>query len=145
MAQARNDSLALANELRPTLLRLARHLRTEIHARGVTGSQVSLLVAIEFNLGMTARELADRERISTAGVSGHLARLEGQNLIRRERVRDGQRVGLFITDAGKQVLATVREQRTSWLADRLDRLTSEEREAIHAALAPLDRVSMGDR
>src|SRR5205823_6900960 len=133
MVQVVNDPVALANELRPVLLRIARHLRAETHTRGVTGGQVSLLVAIEFNSGITAQELAEREGLSAPGVSGHLARLEGQKLIRRQRTNDRRRVGLFVTDDGKQVLATVREQRTSWLAHRLDQLTPEARAAIHAA------------
>jgi DNA-binding MarR family transcriptional regulator len=145
MVQVVNDPLALANELRPILLRLARHLRAETHARGVTGGQVSLLVALEFNPGMTAQELAEREGLSAPGVSGHLARLEGQKLIRRERTSDRRRVGLFVTPDGKQVLGAVREQRTSWLAHRLEQLTPEARAAVHAAIRPLDEVSMGDR
>jgi len=145
MVQVVNDSVALANELRPILLRLARHLRAETHTRGVTGGQGSLLVAIEFNGGMTAQQLAEREGLSAPGVSGHLARLEGQKLIRRERGSDRRRVGLHITNAGREVLASVREQRTSWLAGRLDELSPEERGAIRAALGPLDAVSMGDR
>ena len=145
MVQVVNDSVALANEMRPILLRLARHLRAETHTRGVTGGQVSLLVAIEFNTGMTAQELAEREGLSAPGVSGHLARLEGQKLIRRERGSDRRRVGLHITNAGRQVLASVREQRTSWLAGRLEELSTEERRVIQAALGPLDAVSMGDR
>jgi DNA-binding MarR family transcriptional regulator len=145
MVQVVNDPLALANELRPILLRLARHLRAETHTRGVTGGQVSLLVAIEFNPGMTAQDLAEREGLSAPGVSGHLARLEGQRLIRRERTADRRRVGLFVTSDGEQVLETVREQRTSWLAHRLEQLTPEQRARIQAALEALDDVSMGDR
>ena len=145
MVQEVNDPVALANELRPILLRLARHLRSETHTRGVTGGQVSLLVAIEFNPGMTAQELADREGLSAPGVSGHLARLEGQQLIRRERTSDRRRVGLFVTNDGEKVLETVRQQRTSWLAHRLEQLTPDGRAAVHAALAPLDDVSMHDR
>jgi DNA-binding MarR family transcriptional regulator len=145
MVQAVNDSVALANELRPILLRLARHLRNETHTRGVTGGQVSLLVAIEFHPGITAQELAEREGLSAPGVSGHLARLEGLKMIRRQRTTDKRRVGLFITNEGSRVLASVREQRTAWLASRLDELTQEQREAVHAALQPLDLVSMGDR
>src|SRR4029077_15060348 len=64
-----NDSVSLANQLRPILLRLARHLRNETHTRGVTGGQVSLLVAIEFHPGITGQELADREGLSAPGVS----------------------------------------------------------------------------
>ena len=112
MVQVVNDPLALANELRPILLRLARHLRAETHTRGVTGGQVSLLVALEFNPGMTAQELADREGLSAPGVSGHLARLEGQKLIRRERTNDHvccRRALLFVTPDGCTGAATVRE------------------------------------
>ena len=145
MVQVVNDPLALANEMRPILLRLARHLRAETHTRGVTGGQVSLLVAIEFNPGMTAQDLAEREGLSAPGVSGHLARLEGQKLIRRERTADRRRVGLFVTSDGEQVLETVREQRTSWLAHRLEQLTPEQRARIQEALQALDDVSMGDR
>ena len=145
MVQVVNDPLTLANELRPILLRLARHLRSETHTRGVTGGQVSLLVAIEFHPGMTAQELAEREGLSAPGVSGHLARLEGQKLIRRERTADRRRVGLFLTSDGEQVLKTVRIQRTSWLAHRLEQLTKEQRELLHAALGALDEVSAGDR
>jgi DNA-binding MarR family transcriptional regulator len=145
MVQVVNDSVGLANQLRPIVLRLARHLRAETHTRGVTGGQVSLLVAIEFNAGMTAQQLAQREGLSAPGVSGHLARLEGQGLIRRVRGSDRRRVGLHITNAGRQVLATVRDQRNSWLAGRLEELSPEDRAAIQAALGPLDAVSMGDR
>jgi hypothetical protein len=38
------DTTALANQLRPVLLKLNRELRREIHSLGVTGGQVGLLV-----------------------------------------------------------------------------------------------------
>jgi DNA-binding MarR family transcriptional regulator len=145
MVQEVNDPVALANQLRPILLRIVRHLRNETHTRGVTGGQVSLLVAIEFHPGITGQELAEREGLSAPGVSGHLARLEGLKMIRRQRTTDRRRVGLFLTADGARVLESVREQRTAWLASRLEELTPEERQAVATALEPLDRVSMGDR
>ncbi len=66
-----------ANRLRPVLLRLARELRREIHSLGVTGGQVSLLAPIKHNPGITASELAERERISAPGMSGHLVAARG--------------------------------------------------------------------
>jgi DNA-binding MarR family transcriptional regulator len=145
MVRLADDPVALANDLRPVLLRLARHLRTETNKRGLTGGQVSILVAMEFHPGIAAHELAEREGLSGPGVSGHLARLEGQKLIRRERTEDGRSVGLYLTTAGESVLASVRDQRTTWLATRLAEVTPEERELIRAALVSLNRVSMGDR
>jgi hypothetical protein len=34
----------------------------------------------------------------------------------------------------------VRQRRTAWLASRLDRLTEEERTAVEAAVAPLEKL-----
>ena len=47
MVRVINDPVTTANRLRPVLLRLARELRREIHSLGVTGGQVSLLIAIK--------------------------------------------------------------------------------------------------
>ena len=52
------------------LLRLARLVRRESHALGVTAGQVALLAAIDDHPGITARELAERERISAPGHVG---------------------------------------------------------------------------
>jgi DNA-binding MarR family transcriptional regulator len=144
MIHSVNDSLTTANRLRPVLLRLARHLRREIHSVGVTGGQVSLLVTIKTHPGITARELAERERISAPGMSGQLVRLEAAQLIRRERASDRRRIGLFITAEGDRVLRSVKKKRTVWLAARLERLTPEERAAVEAALPALERLLEGD-
>lgn len=138
------EIVELADDLRAILLRLARHLRSEAHARGITGGQIAILVALEFNPGITAQKLATREGLSGPGVSGHLARLEGMGLVGRER-RTDTGVGLQLTEAGKELVAAVRLQRTEWLIGRLERLTPDERAQIRASLPALDRVSMGDR
>ena len=52
------NEVELANRLRPALLSLARELRREIHSLGVTGGQVTLLVAIKYSPGIGVRELA---------------------------------------------------------------------------------------
>ena len=145
MIHSVNDSLTIANRLRPTLLRLARHLRREIHSIGVTGGQVSLLIAIKTRPGITARELADRERVSAPGMSGQLVRLEAAQLIRRERAADRRRIGLFITAEGDRVLRSVKKKRTAWLSARLDKLTPEERESIESALPALERLLEDER
>ena len=122
------------------LLRLARELRREIHSLGVTGGQVSLLIQIKKNPGITASALAERERISAPGMSGHIARLETAKLIERTRAEDRRRIGLTLTDAGDKVLTNVRKRRTAWLAEHLKGLTDDEREAIEAALPALEKL-----
>ena len=131
----------LANRLRPVLLKLSRELRREVHALGVTGGQVSLLVQIRKEPGIGARELAARERISPAGMSGHIDRLEQAGLVERTRhATDRRRQGLTVTAAGEKVLRSVRSRRTAWLTTRLDRLSSAELAALDAAIEPLTRL-----
>jgi DNA-binding MarR family transcriptional regulator len=140
MVRVVNDPVTTANRLRPVLLRLARELRREIHSLGVTGGQVSLLAAIKHNPGITATELAERERVSAPGMSGHLVRLEAAKLIERTRASDRRRIGLFLTPEGDKVLKSVRSRRTAWLAGRLERLDPDERESIEAAIDALEKL-----
>jgi DNA-binding MarR family transcriptional regulator len=141
MVSTVNDSVAIANRLRPALLRIARHLRREVHSLGVTGGQVTLLVAIQNRPGVTAAELAEQERMSAPGMSGHLVRLEAAHLISREREgADRRRVGLYLTPEGERVLRSVKKKRTAWLAERLRRLSEEDQAAVEAALPALERL-----
>jgi len=135
-----NESVAIANRLRPALLRLARELRREVHSLGVTGGQVSLLAQIAANPQITASTLAKRERISAPGMSGHLGRLESAGLIERTRAADRRQVGLTVTAEGERVLRSVRKRRTAWLVEHLNGLSDEERDRIEAAIEPLERL-----
>jgi len=135
------DPLAVANRLRPVLLRLARELRHETEGLGITSRQVTLLWLIRSRPGLSLRELAAEERISAPALSGHVDRLVKAGLV--ERVRDDtdrRRVGLELTEEGARVLKRVRARRTTLLADRLRALEPEEVEAVEAALEPLARL-----
>ncbi len=140
MVRVINDPVTTANRLRPVVLRLGRELRREIHSLGVTGGQVSLLIAIKDEPGITAGELADRERVSAPGMSGHLVRLEAAALIERRRASDRRRIELFLTAEGDKVLKSVKKKRTAWLASRLERLTDDERERIEGAVDALEKL-----
>jgi DNA-binding MarR family transcriptional regulator len=135
------DTTALANRLRPVLLKLNRELRREIHSLGVTGGQVALLVQIKYHPGIGIRELASLERVSVPGMSKFVARLEEAGLVQRTRVEsDQRRVGLSLTAAGDRVLRSVKSKRTAWLSARLRQLEPQELEAVDAAIEPLSRL-----
>jgi DNA-binding MarR family transcriptional regulator len=139
------DALSTANRLRPVLLQLSRRLRREAHPLGVTGGQVALLDVIRRAPGIGVRELAAREGISPAGMSGHVRRLERAELVRRTSGARGdrRRVGLKLTPKAERVLRLVRSRRTAWLAARLRRLEPEQLGAIEAAVEPLAAL-LGD-
>ena len=136
-----SDPLAVANQLRPVLLRLSRELRKETEQLGITSRQVTLLWLIRGNSGMSLRELAAEERISAPALSGHVDRLEKAGLLERARdATDRRRVGLALTDEGERLLKRVRARRTTWLADRLRDLDNDELAAVEAAIDPLGRL-----
>ncbi|HET9509325.1 MAG TPA: MarR family transcriptional regulator [Gaiellaceae bacterium] len=135
------DPLAVANRLRPVLLRLARELRRESEDLGVTSRQVTLLWLIRSRPGLSLRELAAEERISAPALSGHVDRLVKAGLVERVReVDDRRRVGLTLTEEGTRLLRRVRARRTSWLADHLRDLEPGDVDAIEAAIEPLGRL-----
>jgi DNA-binding MarR family transcriptional regulator len=132
------EPLVIANRLRPALLKLARELRRESHALGVTGGQVSLLFQISRHRGIGVRDLAGLERMSPAAMSGYVDRLERAGLVRRTPDRnDRRRHGLSVTPEGERVLRSVKSRRSAWLAARLERLSPEQLEAVDAAVEPL--------
>jgi len=139
--EATENSLALANELRPVLLRLTRELRRETEQFGITGRQATLLWLVKGSPGLTLRALAEMEGISPPALSGHIDRLERSGLLVRVRsTEDRRRVGLELTPEGDRLLRSVRERRTAWLAERLGELDREALAAVAAAVEPLRRL-----
>jgi len=139
------NTVELANALRPVLLKINRELRRELHSIGVSAGQVSLLVQIRSNPGIGVSELAERERMSAPGMSGHVERLVKAGLVERTRdeAGDRRRVGLTVAGEGHNVLRSVRSRRTAWLASRLGDLEPDELERIEAAIEPLSQL-LGD-
>ena len=127
------------------LLRLARELRKETEALGVTGRQAALLWLVREHPGLTLSELADLERISPPSLSAHVDRLERAGLLGRVRSSaDRRRVGLQLTPEGSSLLRKVRRRRTTWLARRLAALDERDIEAIDRAIGPLSALLEDD-
>jgi len=132
------DPAAVANRLRPVLMKLGRELRREVHVLGVTGGQVALMIQIRKHKGISAGELAARERISPAAMSGYIDRLQKAGLVRRlPDESDRRRQSLELTEEADRVLRSVRSRRTAWLATRLTHLSPAELAAVDAAIDPL--------
>ncbi len=77
------DVLPLADALRPVLLRASRALRREAQRAGVSALDAQLLGAVKKNAGVGVSELADREQMTRASMSGHVKRLEAAGWIER--------------------------------------------------------------
>ena len=131
------EIIALADALRPALLRISRRLRLESQA-GLSAQDAVLLGRVKASPGIGVSGLAEVEQTSRPTMSGHLKRLEETGLIARaDDVQDGRRSGFTITPAGRRKLDQIRAQRNDWLARRLARLAPADRERVAQAVAPL--------
>lgn len=136
------DALAVANDLRPVIVRLGRGLRKETEQLGVTSRQATLLNLVHVSPGITASELSVAEGVSAPAMTKQVDRLEAAGIVERIRSTDDRRrVGLVLTAEGEALLRRVKARRTSWLAERLDRLEPDELQAIEQVIALLQRLT----
>ena len=141
------DLVALADALRPALLRASRVLRREAQRAGVSALDAQLLGVVQKHSGIGVSALADREQMTRASMSGHVKRLENAGWIERAGAGEGQdrrRSGLALTAKGTKALDAIRRRRNDWLAERLSLLSGEARAALAAAAEPLMLLA-GDR
>ena len=132
------DIAALAETLRPSLLRISRRLRQEAKKAGVSALDALLLGQIMRTPGIGVCDLADEEQIARPTMSGHVKRLAAAGWVARlDDAEDGRRSGLTITPAGLAALDTIRQLRNDWLASRLAALPRASRDALAAATEPL--------
>jgi DNA-binding MarR family transcriptional regulator len=137
------DILPLADALRSALLKVSRALRREAQRAGVSALDAQLLGVVKKHPGIGASELAEREQMTRASMSGHVKRLEAAGWIARAAPDDDdrRRVGLALTAKGGKALDAIRRRRNDWLAARLAKLSGAERTALAAAAAPLVRLA----
>lgn len=144
---------ALAEELRISIARLSRRLRTLRPPADGDGegdgarsplslTQFAALAAIERHGSMTPRELADHEKVQPPSMTRVIAYLEERGLVaRRPHRTDGRQVVLNATDEGSALLADERRRKEAWLARRLGELTDDEREILRLAAPIIDKLS----
>lgn len=138
------DTLAVAERLRPVLVRLARELRREATAVGLTAGQVTLLATIRDVPGVGVSDLAQREQVSAPSMCAQVDRLEAAGLVTRTRAAgdapDRRRVDLTVTAEGRRRLQAARRRRTAWLAQRLDTLDPAQLAALLGGMDALEHL-----
>ncbi|MBW0105545.1 MarR family winged helix-turn-helix transcriptional regulator [Pseudonocardia sp. KRD291] len=87
-------------------------------------------------------ELADAEHVSQPGMTGLIGRLAAAGLVERSRDPDDGRATLVaVTDAGREYLDSVHDERARLLARRVRELTDDDRAALFGATPALDALS----
>lgn len=130
----------MADRLRLSVGRLARRLRQQ-SLGGLTPSQRSVLATLDRCGPVTMGRLAEIERISRPAATGITSRLAEGGLVQRRSNPDDRRSALvYLTGKGKAVLDQGREERTAYLAIRVDELSADERRLLGEAIDVLDRL-----
>ena len=129
-----------AARLRLAITRTARRLRQEANA-DLSPSLTSALASIEGHGPVTPSELANCERVQRPTITRVLARLAELELIEREAdPADGRSTLITISPPGRALLEDLRSRRDAFLADRLSKLSKEDRAVLDRASEVLESL-----
>jgi DNA-binding MarR family transcriptional regulator len=136
------QSTDLAGQLRLSVVRLNRRLRSQRTDESVSLTQISAMATLHQCGPMTPSELAASERVRPPSMTRVIAALEESGLVsRRDHPTDGHQSIIELTGAGEQLLADEASARERWLNKRLAELTEEERATLAKAAALIDRMA----
>jgi DNA-binding MarR family transcriptional regulator len=130
----------LASRLRLGVMRLSRRLRQ--HALGdATPSQLSALATIVSQGPITLSRLAEAERVQPPSITRMVDVLVSRGYATRTRCDEDRRVAwVDATDAGRDLIDSVRRERDAYLARRLRTMSAEDRAVLARAAVLLERL-----
>ncbi len=131
----------LATELRITVQRLSRRLRSASDPGDLVEAQFSVLAGLHHHGPSTPRAIAERESVQPPTMTRTLAFLEKAELVvRRAHPTDGRQVVIELTTAGTDLVKETRRRHNHWMAQHLRGLTADERATLTEAVTILRRV-----
>lgn len=108
---------------------------------GLTSPQLILLQQIAANDGVMVKQIADSINLSSATVTNILDRLEARDFVLRERSKiDKRKVGLHITQQGKQAIAHSPMPLQQHFINQFEELESQEQTQMLATLNRLAKM-----
>ena len=137
-----DQQTALASDLRISVMRLARRLRTERADHGLTLGQISMLATLDRHGPMTAGELAIHEGIRPPSVTRTLASLDELGFITRcGSDTDRRQPVVSLTATAVSLLGEDRRRRDALLEHLLSDLSADERAVLSEAATLLERLA----
>lgn len=134
-------SASLAERLRVAVGRLARRLRQQ-SLGGLTPSQSAILSSLDRRGPMSMSRLARFEAISRPSATGIVSRLIDKGfVVRSDDPEDGRAAIVAITPAASALLEQRRQERTAFLARRIEALSDEEQLTLAKAAELIERIT----
>jgi DNA-binding MarR family transcriptional regulator len=138
------DTAALAHDLRLSVMRLSRRLRTQRVDTTVTLTQLAALSTLRRHGPMSPGELAAHERVQPPSMTRVVVALEGMGLVSRTpHPTDGRQVVIALTDAAGALLDEEARAREAWLTGQLQQLGPGERDVLREAAVLMDKLASG--
>ena len=133
---------ALALELRTSLGKLKRKLRSQAGQEDLTSSQVSVLLRLEKDGPATVSNLARAEAMRPQSMSAVIAPLEAAGLVSgTPDPNDGRQTLFSLTKMCRKRMQERRAAKQDWLTRTIQtRLSDQEQEKLAAALEILARL-----
>lgn len=141
---SRSQAIDLASDLRVTVLRLSRRMKSEAGPGDLSETQYCVLAGLNRHGPSTPRALADREGVQPPTMTRTIAALESAGLVTRSaHPTDGRQVHIELTEKGAAEIEETRRRRNAWIDHRLRSLSAEERATLAEAIAILRQVADG--
>jgi len=137
------DAQHLATELRTVVTRLVKKLRAHSPTREkLSLTERSVVRLLDQHPHLLPSELAEMEKVTTQSMSQILRHLaEGGYIERRPSATDRRKVHIAISEAGRQLLQTARQERDEWLhATLAQHCSAAELAALQQALPVLTKL-----
>ena len=132
----------LASQLRLSVVRLSRRLRSQRTEELVSLTQMSAMATLWRCGSMTPSELAASERVRPPSMTRVIAALEESGMVsRRDHPTDGRQSIIELTDTGAELLNAEASLKERWLDKRLAELTEQERATLSRAAEIIDRMA----
>ncbi len=131
-----------AVQLRTAIRLLKRRAYAITGPDGPTRSEQGVLACLEEKGEMAPSTLSALEKVRPQTMGQTLEALDRRSWIkRRADLKDGRRVLISLSPAGRKTLLKARAMRQAWLVDEIEKLSRSDREALFAGIKILVRIA----
>jgi DNA-binding MarR family transcriptional regulator len=129
-------------ELRLTIQRLARRIRSMQSDESVTEGQRAVLFALNNDGPQTLGALSEHERVTPPSMNRTINALVTSGLVTRVSAEDdGRKVSIDLSPTGRTFIAETKRKRDAWFTQQLAGLTEEQRAIVDQSIAILRGIA----
>ena len=134
----RNDD----QEIRLTIQRLARRIRSMQSDETVTEGQRSVLFALSNNGAQTLSSLSEHERVTPPSMNRTINALVKAGLVTRVGAEDdGRKVSIDLSATGRAYISDTKRKRDAWFTKQLEGLSPAQRSIVDQSATILREIA----